>query len=42
MLDWVEIFKKNTAAIFPKCENIYSSISYISLTYGQETWVLEF
>ena len=40
---WVDILRnKAQAAMYPEFENIYSSISFLSITYKGETKILKF
>ena len=42
-LDWVEVVRNNgTVQMYPRIENIYSSVFYISMYYGDATKVLTF
>jgi hypothetical protein len=40
-LSWI-VVGENKATIFPVIENVYSSLSYLSMSYGGETKLLKF
>ena len=40
-LDWVEIFS-NSATMFPRTENIFSTVSYLSVQYKHKIEILIF